>query len=29
MCDRNLGSQWFLDAFRRKCAEGVGRRETI
>ena len=29
MWDRNLSSQGFLDAFRRKFAEGVGRRETI
>jgi hypothetical protein len=27
--DRNLSSQGFLEAFRRKSAEGVGRRETI
>ena len=27
--DRNLSSQGFLEAFRRKFAEGVGRRETI
>ena len=27
--DRNLGLQGFLEAFRRKSAEGVGRRETI
>ena len=29
MWDRNLGSQGFLEAFRRKSAEGVGQRETI
>jgi len=29
MWDRNLSSQGFLEAFRRKCADGVGRRETI
>ena len=29
MWDRNLGSQGFLEAFLRKSAEGVGRRETI
>jgi hypothetical protein len=27
--DRNLSSQGFLEAFRRKSTEGVGRRETI
>ena len=29
MWDRNLSSQGFLEAFCRKCADGVGRRETI
>lgn len=27
--DQNLSSQGFLEAFRRKSADGVGRRETI